>query len=272
MLSYNLLYLPMASFVWDCWFCLLPSLLLFVLCLSLRWPTVQCWTRVAVRAAGWRLWVFICLVMELPLDRKTAKQIKEARSPGTDILSGSCQTSDEPKLISKPTALAKYLLQQCGSLARPRLAAWPRGDPHLQTLSGLLCGQVRDTLQFTRDHLLLKDGGIVALDWAVGTRLGEAVGWKRWEGNKEQQLDGKALGCFTSTPPVLLLIPQSWGGMTPHLKLLCHQAMHQGFYVVVFHPRGTAGCPLTTARLTEFGDPADLEQVKKENYRCTHFF
>lgn len=37
--------------------------------------------------------------------------------------------------------------------------------------------------------------------------------------------------------------------------------MLQGFYVVVFHPRGTAGCPLTTARLTEFGDPADLEQA-----------
>ncbi|KAF7650081.1 hypothetical protein LDENG_00131790 [Lucifuga dentata] len=37
--------------------------------------------------------------------------------------------------------------------------------------------------------------------------------------------------------------------------------MHQGFYVAVFHPRGTAGCPLTTARLTEFGDPADLEQA-----------
>lgn len=74
-------------------------------------------------------------------------------------------------------------------------------------------------------------------------------------------MEGKSLGCFTSTPPVLLLIPQCWGGMTPHLKALCHQAMLQGFYVVVFHPRGTAGCPLTTARLTEFGDPADLEQA-----------
>lgn len=251
----------MASFVWDCLFCLFPSLLLLVLCLALRWPTVQCWTRVAVRAAGYRLWVIICLILELPLDRKTTTRTKQVGSPGMDILSESGQTLDEPKFICKPTTLAKYLLQQCGSMARPRLAAWPRGDPHLQTLSSLLCGQVRHTLQFTRDHLLLRDGGIVALDWAVGTRLGEAVGWKRWEGKKEHQSDGKALGCFTSTPPVLLLIPQSWGGMTPHLKLLCHQAMHQGFYVVVFHPRSTAGCPLTTAQLTEFGDPADLEQV-----------
>ncbi|XP_040906949.1 protein ABHD15 isoform X2 [Toxotes jaculatrix] len=170
-------------------------------------------------------------------------------------------TAAGPRLICKPTALAKYLLRHCGSLARPRLAAWPRGDPNLQTLSSLLCGQLGDTIQFTRDNLLLRDGGIVAVDWAVGTGLGEAAGRKRWEGRKEHQSGGKALGCFSSTPPVLLLIPQSWGGMTPHLKALCHQAMCQGFYVAVFHPRGTAGCPLTTARLTEFGDPADLEQA-----------
>lgn len=247
------------AFVWGCFFCLLPSLLLLLLSLALRWPRVRCWTRLTVKAAGWRLWVIICLILQLPLDRNTTTWTKEAGSPGTDILSGSGQASHGPRLICKPTALAKYLLRHCGSLARPRLASWPRGDPHLQTLSSLLCGQHADTLQFTRDHLLLRDGGIVALDWAVGTRLGEAVGRKRWEGRKES--GGKALGCFTATPPVLLLIPQSWGGMTPHLKVLCHQAVRQGFYVVVFHARGTAGCPMTTARLTEFGDPADLDQV-----------
>uniref|UniRef100_A0A3B4YEK6 Abhydrolase domain containing 15 n=1 Tax=Seriola lalandi dorsalis TaxID=1841481 RepID=A0A3B4YEK6_SERLL len=208
----------MAVFVWDCFLCFLPSLLLFLLCLALRWPRAGCWTRLTVRAA-------------------------------------------EPRFICKPTALAKYLLRHCGSLAKPRLAPWPRGDPHLQTLSSLLWGQHGDTIQFSRDNLLLRDGGIVAVDWAVGTGVGEAVGRKRWEGRKEYHSGGKALGYFTSTPPVLLLIPQSWGGMTPHLKALCHQAVRQGFYVVVFHPRGTAGCPLTTARLTEFGDPADLEQA-----------
>eukprot|EP00064_Thunnus_orientalis_P014265 superscaffoldBa00002458_g14307 len=262
------MYSPVALFVWDCLFCLLPSLLLLLLSLALRWPRVRCWTRLAVRAAGWRLWVIICLILELPLDRNTRTWTEEAGSPGTDILSGSGQTSDGPRLICKPTALAKYLLRHCGSLARPRLATWPRGDPHLQTLSSLLCGQHGDTLQFSRDHLLLRDGGNIALDWAVGTRLGEAVGRKRFEGRKEHQSGGKALGCFTSTPPVLILIPQSWGGMTPHLKALCHLAMRQGFYVVVFHPRGTAGCPMTTARLTEFGDPADLEQAVAYVHSC----
>ncbi|XP_071362499.1 protein ABHD15 [Trachinotus anak] len=200
----------MALFVWDCFFCLLPSLLLFLLCVALRWPRARGWTRLTVRVA-------------------------------------------KPRFICKTTALAKYLLRHCGSLAKPRLVPWPRGDPHLQTLSSLLCEKPGDTIQFARENLLLRDGGVVAVDWAVGR--------KGWEGQKEHQSGGKALGCFTSTPPVLLLIPQSWGGMTPHLKALCHLATCQGFYVVVFHPRGTAGCPLTTARLTEFGDPADLEQA-----------
>ncbi|XP_068456251.1 protein ABHD15 [Clinocottus analis] len=252
----------MASLVWDYLLCLLPSLLLLLLYLALRWPRIRCWTRLAVKDASWRLWVIICVILELPLDKNVRAWTREPKSPGEDSLSGSGQASDGHRLICKATALAKYLLHHCDSLAgRPRLASWPKGDPHLQTLSSLLCGQQGDTLQFTRDNLLLKDGGIVALDWAVGTRLDEVVGRKRWEGRKEQQSGGKSLGCFTPTPPVLLLIPESWGGMTPHLKLLCHQAMHLGFNVVVFHARGTAGCQLTTARLTEFGDPADLEQA-----------
>lgn len=258
----------MASFIWDCLFCLLPSFLLLLLSLALRWTRVRCWTRPAVKTAAWRLWVIICLILELPLDRNTRTWTKEVGSPGTDVLSGSGPVSDIPSFIRKPTALANYLLQHCVSLARPRLVAWPRGDPHLQTLSNMLSGQRGDRLQVTREHLLLRDGGIVALDWAVGTRRGEGGGKRRGEGRKEHQLGAKALGCFTAMPPVLLIIPQYWGGMTPHLNMLCRQAMRQGFYVVVFHARGTAECPLTTARLTEFGDPADLEQVWT-NSRCT---
>ncbi|XP_074529166.1 protein ABHD15 [Halichoeres trimaculatus] len=242
----------MASSVMELVLCLFPSLLLLLLSLAQRWPRVHSWSRLAVRAAGWRLWVITCFILDLPLNRNTTTRTTEAGSAGTDILSGSSQTSDGPWLICKPTALAKYLLRHSDSLARHRLPSWPRGDPHIQTLSSLLKGTHGDMLQFTRDHLLLKDGGIVALDWAVETR---SVERRRWEGRKEIQAGGKM------TPPVLLLIPQYWGEITPHLRGLCQQAIHQGFYVVVFHPRGTAGCPLTTARLTEFGDPADLEQA-----------
>ncbi|KAM9846810.1 protein ABHD15 [Aulostomus maculatus] len=251
----------MEPFVMDCLLCLFPPLLFLLLALALRWSTARAWMTAAAGAAGWSLWVIICLILELPLEKNAQTWSEKTGSSGTHMLSGSSQGSDGTRLICKPTALAKYLLQHCGSLAKPRLAMRPRGDPHLQTLSSMLFGQNGDTLQWTRDHLLLRDGGVVALDWAVGTRLGEAIVRKRWEGRREHPSRGRTLGCFTSAPPVLLLIPQSWGGMTPHLKALCCLALHQGFDVVVFHPRGTAGSPMTTARLTEFGDPADLEQA-----------
>lgn len=248
---------PMASFVFECFFCLLPFLLVLLLSVAPRWPRVHYWTNRAVKAAGWRLWVIICWILELPPSGNTSAWTKEAASPGTDFLTGSGRGSEGLRVICKPTALAKYLQRHCYPLFHLRLASWPRGDLHLQTLSNMLYETRAGRLQFTRDHLLLRDGGVVALDWAVGTQLVEASGRRR----KECQSTGKALGCFTAAPPVLLVIPQYWGGMTPHLKVLCHQAVQQGFYVVVFHARGTAGCPLTTTRLTEFGDPADLEQV-----------
>lgn len=250
------------AFAWDCLFCLLPSMLLLLLFLASRWSTAQRWLRLGVKAAGWRLCVAICWILDLPLPR-----VKKTWTKGTIPLergnvSGPDLTSERPSLTCKPTALAHYLLRHCVSLAQPRLASWPKGDPHIQTLSSLLWGHTGggerrgDDVQFTRDHILLRDGGIVALDWAVETRGGGV------EGRERRPYSGvRALGCYTATPPILLLIPHSWGGVTPHLKGLCRLALRQGFYAVVFNPRGTAGCPLTTPRLTEFGDPSDLVQV-----------
>ncbi|CDQ93290.1 unnamed protein product, partial [Oncorhynchus mykiss] len=258
---------------------LLPSLLLFLLYLALRWPPVQRMARLGVMAAAWWLWVALCWVLELPIhhphtepgwgkERAGTQEQEHGSSPGlaigpsTDKSWGresgmglglgsypALSPAPGPTLACKPTALARFLLQHCCSLARPRLAPWPRGDPHLQTLSSLLLGGLTagdqgQEVNFTRDHLLLKDGGVVALDWAVGHHPG-----------------GKALGCHTSTPPILLLIPHYWGGVTPHLRGLCRMALRQGFYSLVFHRRGTGGCPLTTPRLTEYGDSVDLMQT-----------
>lgn len=245
--------------VWEGLLCLLPSLVVLLLSLGLRWPGLHCGLRAAARAAGCTLWVLVCLILELPPDKKTMIQTEEVRPP--DGSSGSGQVWDGPRLICKPTALAKYLLQSCSSLGQMRPAAGPGGDPHLQTLSGMLCEGRGAGLAFSREHLLLKDGGAVALDWAVGT-VSAGMFWRKGsQWRTEHQHDGKAQGGFTATPPILLIIPQYRGGTTPHLKALCRQAMQRGFYVAVVHSRGTAGCLLTTARLTEFGDPADLEQV-----------
>lgn len=251
--------------VWEGLFCLLPSLLVLLLSLALRWPGLHSRMRSAARAAGCRLWVVICLILELPPDKNTMIQTEEVRP--RDAVSGSGHVSRGPRLICKPTALAKYLLQSCSSLTQMRPAAGPRGDPHLQTLAGMLREGRGGGLSFSREHLLLKDGGVVALDWAVGT-VSAGMFWRKGsQWRTEHQPEGKAQGGFTATPPILLVIPQYRGGMTPHLKALCRQAMQRGYYVAVVHSRGTAGCLLTTARLTEFGDPADLEQV--DAFKCT---
>ncbi|XP_062309364.1 protein ABHD15 [Osmerus eperlanus] len=250
----------LSSLGWDCVFSLFPSLLLLVASLVLRRPRVQRWAGLGVRAAAWGCWVALCWLLELPLPRAEEHGPEDGFGPALDHTSGA-------SLACKPTALARFLLQHCGSLARPRLARWPRGDPHLQSLSSLLWGGLGggycgEGLTFTRDHLLLKDGGVLGLDWAVRVKGGERGDRREGgEGRREHHPGARALGCHTSTPPILLLVPHFWGGMTPHLRGLCAAALRQGFYAVVFHRRGTAGCPLATPRLTEFGDPADLVQA-----------
>ncbi|KAK7925741.1 hypothetical protein WMY93_008051 [Mugilogobius chulae] len=193
----------MTLFLWECLFCLLPSLLFLVLLVLQRRPDVNAWAGQTVRAVEFTLWKGFCLLLHLPLQ-------KALSGPDGSVPIG-------PEFMCKP-------------------------NPHLQTILSLLCGPHAPGLQFSRDHLLLKDGAIVALDWAVGTGVCDP-------------------GVKRNNPPVLLLVPEHWGGLSPHLSSLCRTATAQGFYVVLFHHRGTAGCPLTTTRLTEFGDPADLEQA-----------
>lgn len=147
--------LPMASSVFD-GLCLLPSLLLLLLSL-LSWGLLYCRTRLTGKAAGWRLWVIICMSAALKLDSNTITWMDEAGSPGTDILFGSGQVSDGLRLICKLTTLAKYLLQNCVSLSRLRLASWPRGDLHFQTLSSLL--------QKYRDRCECCGPGLWKQDW-----------------------------------------------------------------------------------------------------------
>uniref|UniRef100_A0A3B3Z8M7 Abhydrolase domain containing 15 n=1 Tax=Periophthalmus magnuspinnatus TaxID=409849 RepID=A0A3B3Z8M7_9GOBI len=218
----------MTLFLWECLFCLLPSLLLLGLLVFVRRPAVSAWTEKTLTAVGWTLWRGLCLILHLPLD-------KASFGTAVSVCTGT-------QFMCKPSTLAQYLLRHCTSLSRTMLASWPKGDPHFQTIRALLGEPQALGLQFTREHLLLKDGGIVSLDWAVGPGVSDS-------------------GVRRSAPSVLLLLPEHWGGLSPHLKSLCHSATAQGFYVVVFHHRGTAGCPMTTTRLTEFGDPADLEQA-----------
>ncbi|KAG2459004.1 protein ABHD15-like [Polypterus senegalus] len=164
-------------------------------------------------------------------------------------------TSEKPQLICKPSALASYLLLHCASLGEPSTPKWPWGDPHVQTLASLAwpLGQV-ERIDFARDHIQMKDGGVVALDWAVGIT---GIRERNW----------KAAPPFSS-PPVMLIIPNSWGQVTGYVLGLCRLALEQGFYPVLFQRRGQSGCPLVTPKFQQFGDPSDLiEAVSYIRYR-----
>lgn len=234
--------------MWDLVICLLPSLVLFLTALLFRWPPVRVTAGRLAWRAGRLLWAWLCWFLELPL----------VPDGGTD--------SEEPELVCKATALARFLLQHCGTLARPNLASWPRGDPNIQTLCSLAgpLGDAGGGIRFTRDYLQMKDGGVVALDWAAGPKE-EVEQWRGGGAKQEQGAGGggggRVLGCHTSSPPILILIPNSWGRVTPHLLRLCALALRQGYHPAVFHRRGLGGCPLFTPRLQEFGDPSDLVQA-----------
>uniref|UniRef100_A0AAV2J601 Uncharacterized protein n=1 Tax=Knipowitschia caucasica TaxID=637954 RepID=A0AAV2J601_KNICA len=113
------------------WDCLMPSLLLWapVALIVVSRPVLGAWTGRALTAVGWTLWRGLCVLLHLPL-QKTPPQTS---SSGTELL-------------FKPSSLAQHLLRHCGALSRTRLAPWPRGDPHLQTVQSL-CGLSTPALQ-----------------------------------------------------------------------------------------------------------------------------
>ncbi|XP_078536181.1 protein ABHD15 [Lissotriton helveticus] len=157
------------------------------------------------------------------------------------------------RLICKPSALANCLLKVLRRFSDPDVACWLwRKWAHVQTIYHLLLPGDR-RLESARDHLQLPDGGIVALDWVVGP----------WTTLKHR----RATNSVTS-PPVLLVIPNAFGKITRNVQDFCLQALEQGFYPVIFNRRGQNGCPLTTLKLQQFGDPADLtEAVAYIRYR-----
>uniref|UniRef100_A0A673GRB7 Abhydrolase domain containing 15 n=1 Tax=Sinocyclocheilus rhinocerous TaxID=307959 RepID=A0A673GRB7_9TELE len=162
-------------------------------------------------------------------------------------------------LICKPTALASHLKKHCYTLAQPPLARWPQADPHFQIITNLMWptkegAELQGGVRFTWDNLLLKDGGIVALDWAVSLTDQQA------QAKRDHHPGGRFLCHRSSNPAIVVIIPNTLGRVTPHLLRLCYQTLQQGFYPVVFHRRGHGGCPLTT-HYQKFGNASDLVQA-----------
>uniref|UniRef100_A0A8B9Q9W2 Abhydrolase domain containing 15 n=1 Tax=Apteryx owenii TaxID=8824 RepID=A0A8B9Q9W2_APTOW len=150
-----------------------------------------------------------------------------------------------PRLLCRPSALALHLERRCPALQRAP-AGWA-ALPALQTLLGV-AGPAPGGLRFLRTHLQMSDGGLVALDWAAGPAPAKP---------------GR------QPPPVLLLVPNSFGKVTRNLSQLCHLALLHGYCPVVFNRRGHNGCPLSTPKLQPYGDPADLQEaIRYLRCRC----
>ncbi|XP_057695294.1 protein ABHD15 [Corythoichthys intestinalis] len=154
-------------------------------------------------------------------------------------------------LICKPSALANYLLKNCSTFTNysPRVGWSWRASAVLQSLHEM-CWCYGNPVHFVRDNLLLSDDGLVALDWAY-----PAHQMRRRTSSH-------------STCPVLLIIPNSFGKITRNVLKLCQTALSHGYLPAVFNRRSHNGTPLTTIKLQQFGDPADLrEAVRYIRYR-----
>ncbi|XP_061105676.1 protein ABHD15-like [Conger conger] len=157
-------------------------------------------------------------------------------------------------LMCKPSALAKHLRRHCPAFrAFPAAPRWTwRASPLLQTAVAALrpCGRA---VRFARDHLQVRDGGLVSLDWALA---GQAP-------PRARRGTGSDPGA-----PVLLIVPSSFGKVTWSVLKLCELGLTHGYAPVVFNRRGQNGTPLATPRLQSFGDAADLrEALRYVRYR-----
>ncbi|XP_034556490.1 protein ABHD15 [Notolabrus celidotus] len=166
----------------------------------------------------------------------------------------SDSTGEKPRavaLICKPSALANYLLKHCRTFSHytPCLGWTWRASAFLQSMYEA-CWPYESPVQFVRDNLQLSDDGLVALDWAVPSY------------QKRRRTSSH------STSPILLIIPNSFGKITRNVLKLCETALSHGYLPAVFNRRSHNGTPLTTLKLQQFGDPADLrEAVRYIRYR-----
>ncbi|XP_018588007.2 protein ABHD15 [Scleropages formosus] len=171
-----------------------------------------------------------------------------AATSSSSSSSSSASESDAPvALICKPSALANYLLKHCATFcsyaAAPRWS-W-RSSALLQTAFGACCWPSDCAVHFARDHLQMSDGGIVSLDWAAA-------------GSAPHRRRRTSSNCSS---PVLLIIPNSFGKITRNVLKLCEVGLIHGYQPVVFNRRSHNGTPLSTVKLQQFGDPADLREA-----------
>nr|XP_057936771.1 protein ABHD15 [Doryrhamphus excisus] len=163
---------------------------------------------------------------------------------GSNASGKNCTGTRSVELICKPSALAKYLLRTCTAFTNysPCVGWTWRASGVLQSFYEAFWWY-DSTVHFVRDHLQLSDDGLVALDWA----------FPRYQKRRRTSSH--------STSPVLLIIPNSFGKITRNVVELCQTALSHGYLPAVLNRRSHNGTALTTLKLQQFGDPADLREV-----------
>ncbi|XP_053278668.1 protein ABHD15 [Pleuronectes platessa] len=172
---------------------------------------------------------------------KTGRSVSEREERDGDRADEKARTV---ALICKPSALANYLLKHCRTFSRysPCVGWTWRASAFLQSAYEA-CWPYDCPVQFVRDNLQLSDDGLVALDWAVPSY------------QKRRRTSSH------STSPILLIIPNSFGKITRNVLKLCEAALSHGYLPAIFNRRSHNSTPLTTLKLQQFGDPADLREA-----------
>nr|XP_020455784.1 protein ABHD15-like [Monopterus albus] len=182
--------------------------------------------------------VTLCFVILVALIWSGSKYFG-TESPPAALLVSQQAAKDQTRLCvfdrqGSDDAQAAATDQKAGAVALICKPCWPYDSP----------------VQFVRDNLQLSDDGLVALDWAVPAY------------QKRRRTSSH------STSPVLLIIPNHLGKITRNVLKLCEMALSDGYLPAVFNRRSHNSTPLTTLKLQQFGDPADLrEAVRYIRYR-----
>ena len=144
-----------------------------------------------------------------------------------------------PVLFYRSTPFTDYIVKEVPRLVSPyKSTFWLSINRHLHTAAATYSTYFQN-MNVNREHLKLKDGGIVAIDWPNPNNFESD--------NKDDR-------------PIIILCL----GMEGNIELAYHisiRAAQHGFRMVVFNKRGHGGTQLLTPKLQSFGDPSDFKQV-----------
>lgn len=149
------------------------------------------------------------------------------------------QGSSSSKLYWKKNKRNMAILSLCEQLKAGYQPTFWASNPHIQTILASFAHLFNHRFQFRREYMQVRDGGTIALDWYVGSKLAEGK---------------KAL---SNTDPILLISTWAFG---PDVTALCENAYKEGYQPVIYNCRGQ-NVPLTTGHLATFLDADDFKEA-----------